>query len=135
MVRETLLPDRTPEEISAAQGSRTWKLDLENGRLLHETDGIEAVRQAVAVMLSVPRYEYLIFSDRFGHELDSLVGKDPDYIEAAAPALIKEALSPDDRIEGIEDLTFETDGDAACIGFTVRANEAFDMTVGLKGGN
>jgi len=135
MVRETLLPESMPEEVSLAQGDRTWKLDLENGRLLHEIDGIEAVRQAVMVMLTIPRYEHLIFSGQFGHELSSLIGKDPDYIEATAPALIREALSVDDRVEGIEDLTFSTDGDAAGIRFTVRQKEAFDMTVRLEGGN
>ena len=134
-MRETLLPDKTPETLSAVQGDRTWKLDPENGRLLHEIDGIEAIRQAVAVMLSIPRYEHLIFSDGFGHELNELIGRDPDYIEAAAPALIREALSADDRIEGIEDPVLETGGDAADIRFTVRAKEAFEATVGLKGGN
>lgn len=101
--------------------SRSWKLDLTGGRLAGEIDGAEALKQAVMIALSVPRYEHLIFSDQFGHELDGLIGRDPDYIEAAAPGLIADALLPDDRVAGIGGLTLETEGDQAKLVFTVLA--------------
>ena len=135
MATDTLLPDSVGEQAEAAAGSRTWKLDIDGGRLLYEIDGTEALKQAVQVMLSVPRYEHLIFSDEFGHELSGLVGKDPDYIAAAAPALVEEALMTDERIRGVEDLTLETDGDEAHIRFTVLSEESFAVSTDLEGGN
>lgn len=133
MATETLLPRKGKETNTAAMSSRTWKLDPVSGRLLHRIDGTEAIRQAVTVALSVPRYEHLIFSDQFGHELDSLIGRDPDYIAAAAPSLIRDALLPDDRIEAVEDLVLTPEGDNALVTFTVRAGESFAGAVELKG--
>lgn len=118
--------------------SRSWKLDLTGGRLAGEIDGAEALKQAVMIALSVPRYEHLIFSDQFGHELDGLIGRDPDYIEAAAPGLIADALLPDDRVAGIGGLTLETEADSAKLTFTVLAEETggtdVTVTAELEGG-
>ena len=133
---DTLLPETVGEMTSSVSGSRTWKLDTENGRLLDMIDGRDALKQSILVALSVPRYQHLIFSNQFGHELFTLTGRDPDYVAAAALALVEDALKSDDRIKGIGDLTFEAGDDSAAVSFTVRtAEETFSITKNLEGGN
>ena len=44
------------------QPSVTVRLDMKAGKLSGLTDGLDAVRQAVYVILSVERYDYLIHS-------------------------------------------------------------------------
>ena len=132
---QSLLPEAVSVFGSASQGSRSWKLGLSEGRLLGKIDGAEALRQSVLVALSTPRYQYPIFSGQFGHELDSLLGKDYDYLCAAAPALIADALLPDSRVDGVEGVSFERLPDGAAVRFTVRSDGETLVTEQLvKGG-
>lgn len=132
---QSLLPGAAPVSGSMSQGSRSWKLGLAEGRLLGEIDGAEALRQSVLVALSTPRYAYSIFSGQFGHELDSLLGKDYDYLCAAAPALIADALLPDSRVDGVEGFSFERLPDGAAVRFIVRSDGETLVTGQLvKGG-
>lgn len=121
MPAESLLPQ---DNGSAAvkMGSKTWRLDTERGRLGEMIDGEEAVKQAILVALSVPRYQHLIFSDNFGEEVTALLGRDYDYFCAAAPALIRSALLPDDRIKALENFRFARCSDGVEAFFTVILN-------------
>ena len=132
---QSLLPGGAASSSALAQGSRSWKLGLAEGRLLGEIDGAEALRQSVLVALSTPRYAYSIFSGQFGHELDSLLGKDYDYLCAVAPALIADALLPDSRVDGVEGFSFERLPDGAAVRFTVRSDgETLAAEQLVKGG-
>lgn len=82
-------------------------------------DGIEAMRQAVEIMLTTPRYDYQIYTANFGVELDDLIGQEPEYIESTLPTRIREALSIDDRILREENYTFEFNGDSMLVTFDV----------------
>ena len=118
MPAEGLLPQGGG--VSAVKmGGRTWRLDLGRGRLGGMIDGDEAAKQAVLVALSVPRYQHLIFSDDFGEEVTALLGRDYDYFCAAAPAMIRDALSLDNRVKSLEGFRFAKFGDGAEVFFTV----------------
>lgn len=95
--------------------SKTWRLDLLDGRLKGYTDELEAVGQAAMMALETCRYRHMIFSWQYGAELWTLIGKDPDYVFSEAKRMIAEALSTDTRITGVRDFTF-TD---KVIGFTI----------------
>lgn len=82
-------------------------------------DGIEAMRQAVEIMLTTTRYDYQIYTANFGVELDDLIGQEPQYIESTLPDRIREALSIDDRILREENYTFEVNGDSMLVTFDV----------------
>lgn len=82
-------------------------------------DGIEAMRQAVEIMLTTTRYDYQIYTANFGVELDDLIGQEPQYIESTLPDRIREALSIDDRILREENYTFEVNGDSMLVSFDV----------------
>lgn len=101
------------------QPSLTWKLDFENKRISGMTDGLEAVKQAVFVILETERFQYLIYSFNFGSELQGLIGKSPLLVQSEIRRLIREALLQDDRITDVRDLTFTTKGDSMLVEFTV----------------
>lgn len=101
------------------QPSLTWKLDLENKRITQMIDGLEAVKQAVFVILETERFQYLIYSFDFGSELQGLIGKSPLFVQSEIRRLIKEALLQDDRITDVQNITFQTQGDSMLVEFTV----------------
>ena len=82
-------------------------------------DGIEAMRQAVEIILTTKRFNYQIYSGNFGIELDDLIGEDPDYIESTLPERIRDAFSVDDRILREENYSFQMIGDKMLVSFNV----------------
>ena len=89
--------------LEAEQPSRTYKLDLERGRILPlgTADGLEAVRQFIRKVLVTPRFRCLIYDNQFGSELKQTViagDATPEFIEAEIPRLVRDALLVDSRI-------------------------------------
>ena len=107
------------ERVERQQPSLTWKLDLEKGKITGKTDGLEAVKQAVLKSLQTDRFWYEIYTWDYGHELTSLIGSSPVFVESEAKRIIEEALMIDDRINGIENFTISVNGDQLTINFTV----------------
>ncbi|MBG9944698.1 DUF2634 domain-containing protein [Brevibacillus formosus] len=101
------------------QPSLTWKLDLANKRITQMVDGLEAVKQAVFIILETQRFQYLIYSFDFGSELEGLIGKSPLFVQSEIRRLIKEALLQDDRITDVQNVRFQSQGDSMLVEFTV----------------
>ncbi|MGK5512060.1 DUF2634 domain-containing protein [Brevibacillus formosus] len=101
------------------QPSLTWKLDVENKRITQMVDGLEAVKQAVYIILETQRFQYLIYSFDFGSELQGLIGKSPLFVQSEIRRLIKEALLQDDRITDVQNVRFQSQGDSMLVEFTV----------------
>lgn len=116
-----LLPETAVLE-TVAEPSGTWRFDLETGRVGGRIDGEEALRQAAALRLLTPRYEHCIYSFRYGSELAGLIGRDGEYAQAAAPALVEEALLRDPRFQAVRDVAVHLDGDALTVEFTAEAD-------------
>jgi len=100
MIPEGIINDNTIQITP----TKTFKIDFDKGKEVGMTDGIEAVKQAIYLILNTERYQYLIFSFNYGVEFDSLAGKEREYVEAELKRRIEEALLQDDRIESIENL-------------------------------
>ena len=92
---------------------------VEKEQVAGMNEGIEAMRQAVEIMLTTERYDYQIYSENFGVELEDLVGEDPDYIRATFPEIIRDAFSIDERILREENYKFTVTGDTMTITFDV----------------
>ena len=103
----------------AAQPSRTWKLDFERGRAVGMTDGLDAVRQAVYLILHTERFRHIIYSPDYGTEWHGIVGASPVFIRSELKRRITEALLQDDRIQAVQDFQINISGDAATVRFTV----------------
>jgi phage baseplate assembly protein W len=85
-------------------------------------DGLEAVRQAIYLILNTERYQYPIYSWDYGVELIDLIGKPIPYVMSEVARRIDEALTQDDRIIGTENYEFEKSGRGLKVTFTVVTN-------------
>jgi hypothetical protein len=103
------------------QPNKTWNLNAkaESERYI---DGIEALRQSVALALETPRYAHLIYSFDYGSELMNLFGHSNELVQTEAVRLISEALLVDDRIESVENFVFDFSSDSVNISFDVISN-------------
>ena len=113
-------PVETVEEAQEAP-SKTYRLDLDRGRIVGTIDGIEAVRQAIQKAMITPRFKCLIYDNQYGSEIEeTIVAKDADedYVRATAEGFIRDALLPDSRIIDISNFEFDFIGDSAHIKFT-----------------
>ncbi|MNW45951.1 hypothetical protein D3C74_232270 [compost metagenome] len=99
--------------------SLTWQLDLDKGRIVGRTDGLEAIKQAVFKIFQTNRFEFEIYSFDYGNELTLLLGSSPEFVKSEATRMIKEALLPDDRIDAVENVEAFIHGDLLTIRFTV----------------
>ncbi len=106
--------------VVASQPSKTWIIDRNTMQVSCMDKGLEAVRQAVEIALNVERYKWTIYSTNFGSELNDLVGEDEAYIIAEIPRLVEGALSPDNRVVGVDGYVYQkTDTNSMTVSFTV----------------
>jgi phage baseplate assembly protein W len=88
-------------------------------RISGYVNDLEAVQQAIYLILSTERYKHIIYSWDYGVELLDLIGKPMPYVMAELPRRITEALTQDNRIEDVVDFEFETKGKRLHVKFTV----------------
>lgn len=101
------------------QPSLTWYINKSTNRIQGNTDGLEAVRQAVEIILNVERFRWQIYSPNSGMQWDGLIGQDPGYVASELQRRITDALSVDDRVRGISNFSYTVDGNALTASFTV----------------
>lgn len=91
--------------------SKTYLLDLEEGRILGMTDGQEAVRQAIHKAIITPRWKCLIYDNQYGSEIEAAVIQSKgrassDYVRAVIPGFVRDALRPDSRVTRVSGFIF-----------------------------
>lgn len=101
----------TEVEEAAEPPSRTYRLDLEEGRILGMIDGQEAVRQAIHKAIITPRWKCLIYDNQYGSEIEAAVIQSMgrasnEYIAAVVPGFVRDALRPDSRITLVYNFVF-----------------------------
>lgn len=120
-----MLP-KNETDLSAAEitemPSLTYILNIGEQTIQEMTDGLDAVRQAVQLILAAERYEYAIFSWDYGVELQDLFGKDRDYVFAELQRRITDALTQDDRITEVTDFDFNCEKGKITVKFTVHSS-------------
>lgn len=82
-------------------------------------DQIEAVKQAVLVILDVNRFDNPVVSWNFGHELNKLLGQPMDLAITEAERYIREALTQDDRINDVVDFEFTQQGSSLLASYRI----------------
>lgn len=85
-------------------------------------DELDAIEQAVYLILGTERYKFPIYSWDYGVELVDLFGKPMPFVIAELPERIKEALMVDDRISNVTDFEFTQTGKKLAVSFTVVTN-------------
>lgn len=102
------------------QTSNTYAIDYENNRIIGYVDGIEAVKQAIYLILQTEKYEYLIY-DEYGSELWHLFGQNYAIVIPELERCIKEALLRDTRIIAIHNFKIERNGNKRICLFDVES--------------
>lgn len=106
--------------IFREQPDLTFWADPETNRLQGTADGLKAVDQAVDIMLSVERFRWQIYGPYFGSNWDDLIGQDPGYVASELQRRIRDALSIDRRVRGLQNFSYTVDGTTMTAEFTVR---------------
>lgn len=101
--------------------TKTYKIDFEKQKIVGYTDNVEALKQAIILMLSIERYDFIIYSWNYGIELKNLYGKDTGYVMAELERVITEALLQDDRIKSVENFIFDRIKNKVSVTFTVNS--------------
>lgn len=114
--QDDLTQDFTVEENKP---SRTFRLDHTWQVVRGTIDQLEAMEQAIYLILNVERYEWPIYSWDYGVELMDLIGRHPDYCKAEIQRRVSEALLQDDRITEVKDFHFTVTGKKILSEFTV----------------
>ena len=98
--------------------TKTYK--VVNGRIAGYVDGLPAMCQAIEKLLSTERFEWGIYSDNYGVELDNLIGESFDLVKSEISRVISNALLADDRITAVENFEIQQEeGDTLYITLVV----------------
>ena len=125
--------DFTEFDIDEHPTSETWAIDFEKGIVTGRCDGIEAVRQAVFIILSTDRYRHVIYDRSYGSELNTLIHRPPAVVRSETKRMIEDALMQDDRILSVSDFDISTDREILTVSCTVKSmfgefSETFTQT-------
>lgn len=88
------------------QPSLTFAMDSKQ-RVRGTCDGVDAMKQAIYLILSVERYACSLVSWDYGVELADLIGQPITYCVPQIEKRIREALTQDDRITRVYDFEFD----------------------------
>lgn len=114
-VNDGLEADFTEEKLP----SRTYAVNWERGKIQGMCDGLEAIEQAIHKILGTERYENLIYSWNYGAELQNMFGQPAPYVYSEIKRLVTEALVQDDRIQSVENFSFQKQRGKVLTTFTV----------------
>lgn len=119
-----MLPKLDTEELQAdfeeeLEPSKTYKLNTEKGRFFGYADELEAVEQAIFLMLSIERYDYPIYSWNYGFESKDLIGKPAVYVASVVPGRIQDCLLQDERILKVDSFQVTINKKSVHVRFTV----------------
>lgn len=89
------------------QPSRTYRMDVNAGRILGQCDGLDAMKQAVYKVLCTERFRHLIYTARYGIELADLFGQPAPWVYVEIERRVCEALLADDRIDAVDSFAFD----------------------------
>ena len=107
------LPEGMGVDTSLNYGEKptnTFIIDWAARQISGMDSGLEAMKQAVDIILQNERFEWQIYTSDFGSELEALVGEEYDFIVGDLPRRIEDAFSVDNRIIGAENFVFSPPG-------------------------
>lgn len=87
--------------------TNTFRLNIEENKIYGYSDNLEAMKQAIYLILNIERYDYLIYSWNYGIELADLFGQPIPFVLPELERRITEALLQDSRITSVEDFEFQ----------------------------
>ena len=116
-IKEVEYPTRTYKIEVRVDPEQT--IDEIDNRINGYTDDLDAVKQAIYLILGTERYKFIIYSWDYGVELVDLFGKPMPYVMAELPRRVTEALTQDNRISDCKDFEFSINKSKLHTTFTV----------------
>lgn len=104
------------EEVT--EPSKNYKLIPDKNRCVGFIDELEAMKQAIFLMLSVERYDHVIYSFNAGVEFRDLFGKSTAYVASEVKRRIRECLLQDNRINDVDSFVVTTKKHKVHVSFT-----------------
>lgn len=102
--------------------SNTHKILYIKDRVSGHTDGLEAVKQAIYLILTTERYKFPIYDWYYGIQLIDLIGKQVTYVVPELERRIREALLEDDRIISVDQFQFDVQKKVVTVTFVATTN-------------
>lgn len=135
MIPETTYTPEMLEEIPVIrQPSLGWGVDFENKRITGEIDNIEAVKQAIYLILSTERYSKEIYTWNYGVETYDLYQMNKYFIIPNLQKRIFDAVYQDDRVTEISNFKVEVQGRNYIVTFDVTTiyGDTFNVSQGVN---
>lgn len=108
-----MIPEQTPLNQQEFEidiyPSKTYRMDLKNGRITGKIDDLDSMTQAIYKILNTERFDYFAYSTNYGIELADLFGQPMNYVLSELKSRIIEALTWDSRINSVDNFIFEVD--------------------------
>lgn len=98
--------------------TRTYFLHISKDDIGGFTDGIQAMAQAIFLILNTERYQHIIYSWNYGVELADLIGRPVAYVIPEVKRRVTEALTQDTRIMVVDSWSFNRAGNKLNTQFT-----------------
>jgi hypothetical protein len=98
--------------------SLSYKIDFDKNKIIGKTDKLDAVKQAVFLLLKTERNFSEIYKD-YGIKTFDLIGTDIYIVISELKRRITEALSEDDRIISLDNFKFNEIDDGLSVEFDV----------------
>ena len=103
---------------TSEQPSLTYKIDFNKNKVIGKTDNLDAVEQAVFLLLKTERNYSEIYKD-YGIKTVDLIGKDIYLVISELKRRITEALLEDNRITEVSNFKFTENEDKLLVEFDV----------------
>lgn len=107
------------EVVDDVEATKTYKLSDE--AIQGFIDNLEALKQSINKELNTEKYEYAIYSFDYGIELESLIGKDTEYVKIELKRRIEECLLRDEHIISVDNFIYTGSGDEMLCKFDVNS--------------
>ncbi|MED3803680.1 DUF2634 domain-containing protein [Lysinibacillus xylanilyticus] len=98
--------------------SNTFKINNDLDRCYGTVDELEAMKQAIFLMLNIERFDHLIYSWNTGFESNDLIGQPTAYVASEVKRRIREALIQDDRITEVDSFVVTTNKNKVHVQYT-----------------
>lgn len=99
------------------QATKTYR--IKDNTIVGLCDGKEALEQTIYFILNTERYNFLIYSNSYGSELNLVSELDRDIAKSELKRRISEAILQDDRVNNVTNFEFSYEKDSVLIKFTV----------------
>lgn len=104
--------------------SYDFGLNTENNRVNGIVEDLEALKQAIYLILSTERYEHSIYSADYGVEFNDLIGEDVEWVIPELELRITEALLTDERILEVNNFEFcRSEAGKIHVSFTIESTK------------